>query len=305
VTATSTQRDTASSAPSKKKQVKIGASIKPLKGTIAMLSAGFGIVGATATGKIGLGRYFDTYDNSSGADGDITGEYEWGEFKWANGDSIVQADVGKVAYIGDNQTAYKDSTGRSPLGQITRIDSDGVWVFTPEDMATIVGEAATGATASSATPQLLGNPAAGAGTSFSRDDHVHGTDSLPIAYQHAGDAAAADTLAEHVFHVASGKSVLITAVKIEADAAVTADNTNDATITVKQGDGAGGARSTVATLVTNVAGGSWVAFTAKDMGAITNATVPAGGIITITIAKGAAGVQLPKFRLAVFATTDV
>lgn len=303
MTATTAERDTVAAAPSLFRFRKVGGSIKILKGTIAMLSAGYAIVGAAATGKIALGRARDTYDNTSGADGALDGEFEWGEMPWENGDSIVQADVGKIAYIGDNQTVYKDSTGRSPMGEITRVDSAGkVWVFTASDIATVAGEAATGATASSATPALVGDPAAGAGTSFSRDDHVHGLDSLPMAYQHAGDSAGSDALAEHVFHVATGKSVKITAVKIEADAALTGDGTNNAVITIKQGDGAGGARSTVATLTTTT---NWVAFTAKDCGAITNAAVPAAGIITITITKGGTGVTLPKFRLAVFATTDL
>ncbi|HEV8462068.1 MAG TPA: hypothetical protein VGQ38_15315 [Gaiellaceae bacterium] len=280
------------------------------QGALVMLDGGYLTNGATATGKKAAGRARKTYDNTGAGHtaGAFDAEAETGVFAWnQTGTTIVRTDRGKIAYIHDNQTVTLDATGASPAGVIEEVDDAGrVYVDTSfEEMATALGVSATGATASSATPQLVGDPAAGAGTSFSRDDHVHGLDSLSCAYQHAGDAAASDTLAEHVFHNMTGKSVKITAAKIVADAAVTADNTNFATLTVKQGDGVGGARSTVATLITNVAGGSWTAFSAKDMGAITNATVPAGGIATLTIAKAAAGVQLPKFRLSLYITTDL
>lgn len=307
MSSTSTSRNTQAKQESIFRAIDIADDVLIWQNTIVMSSAGYATFGATATGAIGLGRARFTYDNtvSGHALGAISVEVEHGEFKWANGDSIVEADVGKLAYIADNQTVTKDGTGKSPLGWITKVDSDGVWVDTPDDLAAVLGYAATGATASAATPQPIGDPAAGAGTSFSRDDHVHAITCVPVGYQSPADAAANTALAEHVIFTAHGKSIKILAAKIESDGALTADNTNNAVITVKQGDGAGGARSTVATLTTNVASGNWVAFTAKDLGAITNPTVPADGIITVTVTKGGAGVQMPAFRLSLSVTTDV
>lgn len=111
------------------------------------------------------------------------------------------------------------------------------------------------------------------------------------------DAAASTTTAETIFARVPAAGT-ITAVKISPTGAVTASDTVYATITIKWRDGAGGAAATIATLITNVAGGSWTAFTTKDMGAITNGAITAGGVLTYTIAKASTGTQLPSFVLA-------
>jgi hypothetical protein len=114
--------------------------------------------------------------------------------------------------------------------------------------------------------------------------------------QVAGDAAASTTTAETAmayFKTAQTLSRLV----IVPTGAATASDTVYATITVAVRDGAGGAAATVATLITNVAGGSWVAFTPKSMGTLTNATIPAGGVLTYAVAKASTGTQLPAFKI--------
>jgi hypothetical protein len=308
MTATSLERDTPR-AISGYRTFPIKGSTKVLKGTLCVLDAGVAKGGATATDLVCIGRAKQTYDNTSGSDGDLNGDFEYGEFRWANGDSIDEGDYGKIAWVTDNQTVTVDSTGKSPAGMITRVDSSGVWVSTPEDIGSITGLAATSATLATATPAAVGDPAAGSASTASKSDHVHAITALSVAYQHPGDSAASDTLAEHVVHMALGKSIKVLAAKIESDAGLTSNDTTYATITIKQGDGAGGARSSVCSVTTKTSGGggtgNWTAFTVVDMGTITNATVPLSGIVTVTIAKASTGVQLPAFRLSLSVTTDL
>lgn len=104
--------------------------VKVYKGTIAVLSAGYMQPGSSAPGLIVLGRSRKQYDNTISGHtlGGITGEVEEGIFKFANGDSIAQADVGKIAYVVDDSTVAKGGNGRSRAGQIVQVDADGVWV---------------------------------------------------------------------------------------------------------------------------------------------------------------------------------
>jgi hypothetical protein len=80
--------------------------------------------------------------------------------------------------------------------------------------------------------------------------------------------------------------------------AVTANDTNYATITVEVNDGAGGAKTELVALTTEVANGNWVAGVPIVL-TLTADDIPAGGVIWITVAKAAAGVQLPAFKLQV------
>lgn len=119
--------------------VPVKASTKCLKGTLAVLNAGYAAPATTATGLIALGRFKDTYDNTAGADGAITAEIEQGTFAWANsaaGDLIAQADVGAVCYAVDNQTVAKTNgtSTRSAAGKVVAVDSFGVWVASGLDI---------------------------------------------------------------------------------------------------------------------------------------------------------------------------
>lgn len=110
-------------------------STKVFKGTLVVAQAGYAKPGATGLGLIALGRASKTSDNTSGADGAKTVEVEAGIFRWANGDGITQADVGKSAWIVDDSTVSKASTGKSKAGLIVAVDSAGVWVATFPNMA--------------------------------------------------------------------------------------------------------------------------------------------------------------------------
>lgn len=91
----------------------------------------------------------------------------------------------------------------------------------------------------------------------------------------------------------------VTSAKLMPFAALTADASNYATVTVEYDDGAGGSDTAVATLVTDVAGGSWVAGTAKTMTLTSSAPVniPAGSYVHFSIAKAGTGVAVPVFKI--------
>lgn len=103
-------------------------------GAIAMINAaGFLIEGQTATGLIGVGRSESLADNAGGSNGDITGDYKPGIFRFNNSastDAITAADVGKVCFVVDDQTVAKTdgSSARSPAGFVDHVDANGVWV---------------------------------------------------------------------------------------------------------------------------------------------------------------------------------
>lgn len=92
------------------------------RGSLVMLDTTTGEVeeGATATGKIGLGRATKTVDNAN--DGE-TIEVEAGAFWWANSsaaDEVTSVHIGQLCYIVDDQTvAATDGTAtRSPAGRV-------------------------------------------------------------------------------------------------------------------------------------------------------------------------------------------
>lgn len=111
----------------------VKASVKPIQGGIAVLNAGYAAPATTATGLIAIGRFEETVDNTSGADGALSVQVKRGTFRFANssaGDAIAQADVGADCYIVDDQTVAKTSgtNTRSVAGKIIAVDSVGVWV---------------------------------------------------------------------------------------------------------------------------------------------------------------------------------
>lgn len=156
-------------------------------------------------------------------------------------------------------------------------------------------EGLTAASLASTTPAQNGTAAAGNGTTAARSNHVHPPSAQCVRF--AADGSAGATTAEMV--IAEFKAATTLAkVYIAPDGALTAHDTNYATITIKVRDGAGGTASTVVALTTETTGsGDWTAFTKVDMGALSNAVIPAGAILTKTVAKAAAGVQLPSHAL--------
>ena len=100
-------------------------------GSLVALNAGYAAPGATATGRVVMGRCQKQSVNS-GADGAVEVSVQRGIFKWANSgtDAVVAADVGATVYIEDDQTVAHTATGKSAAGKCIRLDSDGVWVET-------------------------------------------------------------------------------------------------------------------------------------------------------------------------------
>lgn len=187
------------------------------------------------------------------------------------GDAITVASKGRICYVVDNQTvALTSSSGTRPVaGRIIDVetagslggDVTGVWV--------LVG-ALDGSSAGDATV------------------------SLKYSLANIGNAAA--TLAETAIMSHVGSSRTIKRISITPTAGVTANDTDYATITLKKYDGAGGAAVTLATLVTNVAGGSWTALVPKAVTlSATGAdlVVTNNNVFTITIAKASSGVVIP------------
>lgn len=82
-------------------------------------------------------------------------------------------------------------------------------------------------------------------------------------------------------------------------AALTGNGTNNATLTVRKRDGAGGAAAAVASLTTTA---SWSAFQPVDLGTITNGTLLATDILTFEITKAAGGVVVPDGEILVVFT---
>lgn len=115
----------------------------------------------------------------------------------------------------------------------------------------------------------------------------------------ADDGAASDTTAETpLFSPESGAVVL--SVKYLPSAALTADNTNYATLSVDSRDAAGGSNAVIASITTEITGtGDWVAFVAEDFGTLANTAIVAGGAVTFAIAKAGTGVVVPAGALQV------
>jgi hypothetical protein len=101
-------------------------------GSLVVLVAGYAEPGSTAPGLHVLGRAAQMVVNA-GDNGAAHVNVEAGTFRWANADAITVADIGKPAFIVDDQTVSKDGTGKSLAGIIADVDDTGVWVRTTPD----------------------------------------------------------------------------------------------------------------------------------------------------------------------------
>ncbi len=168
----------------------------------------------------------------------------------------------------------------------------GLTVLTPDDFGTGGSGLTPGGSASVTLKDIL-------------QDHETSLLALEgasaVRLQRAVDAAAGTLTAETPFYRAT-KAETITAINYVPNAALVASDTVYATITIRKRDGAGGAAAVVATLITNLASGDWVAWIAKSLGALTNATLAAGSILTIEVAKAGAGTAVPAGVLNVVKT---
>lgn len=119
------------------------------------------------------------------------------------------------------------------------------------------------------------------------------------------DAMAADVTTERTLfrvpdHMLDG--IEIVSVQYNPGAAVTADANDFATVIVGKRDNAGGARTTIASRATDLAGGSWVAFISAGItvsGVLATRTVPVGSHLTFEVTKAMAGVVVPRGSIEV------
>lgn len=118
-----------------------------------------------------------------------------------------------------------------------------------------------------------------------------------VAVKRAADGAANTATAETSIFRVPGLCQLAAAYFCP-DAALTADAANNATITVSKYTSAGGAKTAVASLVTDVAGGDWTAWAPKALTvAAGGASIAAGSNVTYEITKGGTGVVVPAGTL--------
>lgn len=111
----------------------------PMKGGVTIFAgalvcldaAGWAIPGATAVGLTALGRAEGR--RTAVVNGDANIRIRRGVLQFANsaaGDAITRIDIGKPAYVVDDQTVAKTSGGatRSIAGTIRDVDAQGVWL---------------------------------------------------------------------------------------------------------------------------------------------------------------------------------
>jgi hypothetical protein len=126
--------------------------------------------------------------------------------------------------------------------------------------------------------------------------------------QSADGSAAATTAETPIGIIGAGTvGIALAAISIHPSAALTADNTNNATITVnKRTVAAPGTPVALAIATTSIAGanstGNWVAFTTFNMTLVAGAFLAPGDEITVVITKGGTGVVIPALFLGGFMT---
>lgn len=110
----------------------VAASTTIYQGTLVMLVAGYLVPAAdTAGGKVvGIAQEYVVNAGAAGAEMCLVSS---GDAYHFTGSSIVQADVGKLAYVADDSTVQDAvNTNGVVAGRIEGIDADGgIWVFIP------------------------------------------------------------------------------------------------------------------------------------------------------------------------------
>lgn len=99
---------------------------------VAVNSSGLAVPAADSSGYAVVGRAEATADNRGVLYvATKTVKVARGVFRWANADTIVAADIGKICYVTDDQTVNKTGGGQNIIaGAIVDVDSTGVWVDT-------------------------------------------------------------------------------------------------------------------------------------------------------------------------------
>lgn len=116
----------------------VGAGQKVFAGALVCRNAaGYAVKGTAARGLVGMGRAEAQVDNTGGSNGDVRVRVREGVFRFGNsadGDLITVADIGRVAWVVDDETVAKTSGAatRSPAGIIVDVDTLGVHVLMGE-----------------------------------------------------------------------------------------------------------------------------------------------------------------------------
>jgi len=134
----------------------VAASAVCIQSGLAVLAAGLLIAGRSGAGgtdalkaadiahHVAVGVFMESVTGGV-ADGDVVAQVQSGVFNFANSagaDEITLADVGKVAFIVDDETVAASSASgtRAPAGPVIDVDDDGVWVrLGPVSSAAISG----------------------------------------------------------------------------------------------------------------------------------------------------------------------
>ncbi len=112
----------------------LAASVKAIKGGLAVAKSGYYKPGVVETGAVVVGRFTETVDNTAGAAGAKSAEIEFFKDRVVfllNNDGanpVVAADREASCYVIDDQTVSQLATGRSVAGKVYDVTSEGVWV---------------------------------------------------------------------------------------------------------------------------------------------------------------------------------
>ncbi len=126
-------------------------------------------------------------------------------------------------------------------------------------------------------------------------------------FKETADSLASTATSERVVFTAP-ENITITDVFVEPAAALTASDTNYATIVVSRRDAGGGNKVTVASKTSQTSGsggtGNWTAFGTVSLGSLSNTTVGEGKKLTIEVTKTGLGVALPVLIVQIEYTVD-
>ena len=130
---------------------------------VVINSAGTAEAGTDAASKRVVGRCERTQDNTGvNYKAARTIRVKTGVFRWVNGGSFTDANIGDLAYISDDQTVTTGASASQDIiaGTIVDVDSDGVWVNTyrigANGAASVTTLAASGAATLGSTMSVAG-----------------------------------------------------------------------------------------------------------------------------------------------------
>ncbi len=213
-----------------------------------------------------------------------TNPIQWIYVSSAGSGGLVVKDQGGITRTFAGLSVGKIVWG--PFTELTSMTLAGLWYGSgapPQDIAVATALAATtsalGGVTMSVAPAAAATPIA-VGTNDARVTRV----TIPLFLTQADGALAESTV------WIPGVAATITGATLSFPADVTKSDTNYLTYTLGIRDGAGGSASTVASKTTQVTGGgTFLAFIALTLGAITNPTTTATSQITFKSVKTSAG----------------